>query len=78
MRVTKQEFLKPDRFFPVLYLHRDDIKGILEQRGKPRSVIRQVDKLSDEEMEAIAGELGEALMGAFWDCLDVIVDEYIK
>jgi len=52
--------------WPVVLLTKDDLKAISHREW------------SDEEMEKIAGRVGEALMECFWEVLREVVREMKK
>jgi hypothetical protein len=54
-------------YLPVIRLHRSEVAMFAHDDG-----------VSDNDFEAVASKLGEALMNGYWDTLKQVVEEYVE
>lgn len=76
MRYKEAEgFNQPEGFFPITFLHRDDLKAIFHG---DEEIIRKIDAISDDDMRILARKMEDDYMTQLFSrSLKILSEEFI-
>lgn len=64
--------------FEITSICREDLKGVLDQDDKPLLTDKEILKISDSNMECLAGKIADGVMDDFWVVLRTMIEDRKK